>query len=102
MFRGVVYHVCVLCLFVYSCVVNGQTVQDSNTAQLVFDTGKCVEWISKYITLKPGDLIFTGTPPGVGCFRKPQLFLKHGDVVTCEIEGIGSITNTVKEVAPKV
>lgn len=84
------------------CIVNGQTVQDSNTNQLVFKTEFLLEWVSKYITLKPGDLIFTGTPPGVGCFRKPQLFLKHGDVVTCEIDGIGAITNKVKEVAPKM
>lgn len=48
------------------------------------------------MTLNPGDLIFTGTPSGVGCFRKPPLWLKPGDVVTCEIEGIGAITNTVK------
>ena len=47
------------------------------------------------MTLHAGDIILTGTPPGVGCFRKPPLFLKPGDVVTCEIDGIGSITNTV-------
>jgi 2-keto-4-pentenoate hydratase/2-oxohepta-3-ene-1,7-dioic acid hydratase in catechol pathway len=47
------------------------------------------------VTLLPGDVILTGTPPGVGCFRKPPLFLKPGDVVTCEIDGIGAITNTV-------
>lgn len=47
------------------------------------------------VTVLPGDVILTGTPPGVGCFRKPPLFLKPGDVVTCEIDGIGAITNTV-------
>jgi 2-keto-4-pentenoate hydratase/2-oxohepta-3-ene-1,7-dioic acid hydratase in catechol pathway len=49
----------------------------------------------RFITLQPGDIILTGTPPGVGCFRKPPLWLKAGDVVTCEIDGIGAITNTV-------
>ena len=47
------------------------------------------------MTLNPGDLIFTGTPPGVGCFRKPPLWLKAGDVVTCYVDGIGAITNKV-------
>lgn len=84
------------------CLLNGKSVQDSNTDQLVFKTEFLVEWLSKYITLKPGDLILTGTPPGVGCFRKPQLFLKDGDVVTCEIDGIGSISNKVKRVASKL
>mmetsp|Transcript_16849 Transcript_16849/g.32886 ORF Transcript_16849/g.32886 Transcript_16849/m.32886 type:complete len:304 (+) Transcript_16849:36-947(+) len=81
------------------CFLNGKSVQDSNTKQLVFKTEFIIEWISKYVTLKPGDLILTGTPPGVGCFRKPQLFLKPGDVVTCEIDKIGAITNTVKAVS---
>ena len=57
----------------------------------------CVAPLSlpRFVTLLPGDVILTGTPPGVGCFRKPPLFLKPGDVVTCEIDGIGAITNTV-------
>lgn len=83
------------------CLLNGNIVQDSNTNQLVFKTEYLIEFLSKYVTLKPGDLIFTGTPPGVGCFRKPQLFLKDGDVVTVEVDGIGSITNTVRNVKPK-
>eukprot|EP00054_Salpingoeca_dolichothecata_P037105 m.9743 g.9743 ORF g.9743 m.9743 type:complete len:307 (-) comp7254_c0_seq1:47-967(-) len=78
------------------CRLNGETVQDSNTKQLVFKTEAIIEWVSKLFTLKPGDLIFTGTPPGVGCFRKPQLWLKPGDVVDCEIDEIGCITNPVK------
>lgn len=78
------------------CIVNGVVMQDSNTNQLVHKTEKIVSWVSSICTLKPGDLILTGTPPGVGCFRKPTpIWLKHGDVVTCEIDGIGSITNTV-------
>lgn len=83
------------------CFLNGKSVQDSNTRQLVFKTEELVEWVSRYNTLKPGDLILTGTPPGVGCFRKPQLFLKHGDVVTCEIDNIGSITNKIVQVPLK-
>ena len=77
------------------CIVNGDVVQDSNTSQLVHKTEACIAWISQLITLRPGDVILTGTPPGVGCFRKPQLWLKPGDVVTVEIEKIGAITNAV-------
>jgi len=84
------------------CFLNGETVQDSNTRQLVFKTEFLIEWISKYITLKPGDLILTGTPSGIGCFRNPQLFLKDGDVVRVEIDKIGSITNTVREQKAKM
>lgn len=82
-----------------SCRLNGETVQDSNTKQLVFDVPTVVEWVSAMVTLKPGDLIFTGTPPGVGCFRSPPLWLKDGDVVEVEIEGIGCISNPVKNEA---
>lgn len=78
-----------------TCTVNGETKQDSNTDQLVFKTEDVIEYASRYFTLEAGDLILTGTPPGVGCFMKPPVFLKDGDVVTCEIESIGSITNKV-------
>lgn len=84
------------------CILNGKTVQDSNTNQLIFRTEDVIEWVSRFVTLQPGDLILTGTPPGVGCFRKPPMFLKNGDVVTCEIDGIGSITNTVRERSAKL
>jgi 2-keto-4-pentenoate hydratase/2-oxohepta-3-ene-1,7-dioic acid hydratase in catechol pathway len=50
---------------------------------------------SRFVTMEPGDLIFTGTPSGVGCFRSPQVWLKAGDVVECEIEGIGVISNPI-------
>jgi 2-keto-4-pentenoate hydratase/2-oxohepta-3-ene-1,7-dioic acid hydratase in catechol pathway len=76
-------------------LVNGAVLQDGSTKELVHGVDKCIAWISKLITLKPGDVILTGTPPGVGCFRKPPVWLKAGDVVTCEIEKLGSITNTV-------
>eukprot|EP00730_Choanoeca_flexa_P006279 TRINITY_DN12124_c0_g2_i1.p1 TRINITY_DN12124_c0_g2~~TRINITY_DN12124_c0_g2_i1.p1 ORF type:complete len:303 (+),score=99.50 TRINITY_DN12124_c0_g2_i1:216-1124(+) len=79
------------------CRLNGETVQDSNTNQLVFKTEAIMAWVTKFFSLKAGDLILTGTPPGVGCFRKPPLWLKDGDVVDCEIDGIGTITNTVRD-----
>merc|ERR1711865_573175 len=77
------------------CIVNGETVQKSSTNQLIFKTEYIVHWISKFMTLSVGDIILTGTPPGVGCFRKPPLWLKDGDVVKCEIDGIGAIENRV-------
>lgn len=77
------------------CTLNGESVQDGNTDQLIFKCPAVVAWCSQFMTLRPGDVILTGTPPGVGCFRKPALWLKAGDVVTCEIEGIGAITNKV-------
>lgn len=78
-----------------SCSVNGVVKQDSNTKQLVFGVAEVVSWVSQFTTLLPGDLILTGTPPGVGVFMKPPQFLHKGDVVECKIEGIGSITNQV-------
>lgn len=77
------------------CRLNGETVQNSNTDQLVFKTEKIIAWITQFVTLTPGDIILTGTPPGVGCFRKPPLWLKAGDVVECEIDGIGTISNPI-------
>ncbi|XP_060786665.1 fumarylacetoacetate hydrolase domain-containing protein 2A isoform X2 [Neoarius graeffei] len=77
------------------CLVNGDVVQDSNTNQLIFKTEKLVAWVSQFVTLCPGDVFLTGTPPGVGVFRKPPIFLKKGDVVECQIEEIGSIRNKV-------
>nr|CAB3244221.1 fumarylacetoacetate hydrolase domain-containing protein 2 [Phallusia mammillata] len=79
------------------CIVNDKVMQNSSTSQLVFGVDFVVSWISKFVTLKPGDVILTGTPPGVGIFRKPPILLKAGDVVTCEVEGIGKITNPVVE-----
>ena len=77
------------------CSVNGKVVQDSSTNQLIFKTDHLVSFISGFVTLKPGDLILTGTPPGVGCFRTPPMYLKPGDEVTCEVDEVGAITNTV-------
>lgn len=73
-----------------------QVVQSSSTSNLVFSTPQIVSYLSKFVTLQPGDVIATGTPPGVGCFRKPEpLWLESGDVVECEIEGIGVLRNVV-------
>jgi len=77
------------------CLLNGKAVQDSNTKNLIFKGDDLVAWCSRFFTLLPGDIILTGTGPGVGVFRKPPLFLKPGDVVKCEIDEIGAITNRV-------
>jgi 2-keto-4-pentenoate hydratase/2-oxohepta-3-ene-1,7-dioic acid hydratase in catechol pathway len=75
--------------------VNGKVQQSSNTRHLIFDCYTLVSYISQSITLKTGDLIFTGTPAGVGVFRKPPVFLKAGDVVEVSIEKIGTLRNPV-------
>jgi 2-keto-4-pentenoate hydratase/2-oxohepta-3-ene-1,7-dioic acid hydratase in catechol pathway len=75
--------------------LNGQTMQDSSTAQLIFGVDHVVSFLSQTVTLEPGDVIATGTPPGVGFARKPPVFLKAGDVVEVEVEGLGVLSNTV-------
>ncbi len=75
--------------------LNGETMQDSNTDQLIFKIPQLVEYLSRSITLEPGDIIATGTPPGVGFARKPPVFLKDGDVCEVEIEGLGVLINPV-------
>lgn len=75
--------------------LNGETMQDSNTKQLIFPIDELIAYISQICTLSPGDLIYTGTPPGVGMARKPPVFLKDGDVVEVEIDGIGTLRNEV-------
>lgn len=75
--------------------VNGEERQSSNTSKLIFDIPYLVEFISNLITLNPGDIIMTGTPDGVGFAMKPPQFLNDGDVVTLEIEGIGTMENKV-------
>jgi 2-keto-4-pentenoate hydratase/2-oxohepta-3-ene-1,7-dioic acid hydratase in catechol pathway len=75
--------------------LNGESMQDSNTRQLIFGIDRLIAHLSALVTLAPGDLIFTGTPPGVGMARKPPVFLKPGDVVEVEIEGLGTLRNPV-------
>ncbi|MFC7141541.1 fumarylacetoacetate hydrolase family protein [Halosimplex aquaticum] len=75
--------------------VNGDTKQDSNTEQFIFDVQEAVSYISEQMTLRPGDVISTGTPGGVGIFREPLDLLEPGDVCEAEIEGIGTLENHV-------
>jgi len=81
--------------------VNGETWQDSTTAEMVFDVPTLVAFISRTIGLEPGDLIATGTPAGVGHFQDPPRYLHEGDVMRCEIEGIGAIENRVLDELPR-
>jgi 2-keto-4-pentenoate hydratase/2-oxohepta-3-ene-1,7-dioic acid hydratase in catechol pathway len=76
-------------------ILNGKTMQDSNTNQLIFGVPELIEFLSATITLEPGDVIATGTPPGVGFARKPPVFLQPGDDMDVVIEGIGGLGNPV-------
>jgi 2-keto-4-pentenoate hydratase/2-oxohepta-3-ene-1,7-dioic acid hydratase in catechol pathway len=76
-------------------VLNGEAMQDSTTANMVFGVAELIAYITHTITLEPGDLIATGTPAGVGVFRDPPVFLRPGDEITIEIEGLGALTNPV-------
>lgn len=75
--------------------LNDVTMQDSNTDQLIFKIPELIEYLSRSITLEPGDIIATGTPPGVGFARKPPVFLKDGDICEVEIDGLGVLINSV-------
>ena len=81
------------------CFVNGEKRQDSNTRHLVFDIWRQVELLSVGMTLEPGDCLFTGTPGGVGAAMDPRRFLKPGDVVRCEIDGLGHIEASMADEA---
>jgi 2,4-didehydro-3-deoxy-L-rhamnonate hydrolase len=78
-----------------SCSVNGEVVQDSRTSDLIFGVPALVERLSSIVTLLPGDLVFTGTPSGVGMARTPPRYLRPGDEVVSTIEGIGSLRTTL-------
>lgn len=78
------------------CAVNGRRVQDSSTREMIFDVAHCIADISRYMTLQPGDLVITGTPAGVGLGQKPATYLRHGDVVTLGIQGLGAQTQQVR------
>jgi 2-keto-4-pentenoate hydratase/2-oxohepta-3-ene-1,7-dioic acid hydratase in catechol pathway len=77
------------------CFVNGQKRQDSNTRHLVFNIWQQIEHLSLGMTLEPGDVVFTGTPGGIGAAMDPRQFLKPGDVVRCEVDGLGHIEATM-------
>ena len=76
-------------------VLNGTTMQESSTSNMVFGVADLIAYITQTITLEPGDLIATGTPAGVGAFRNPPVFMQPGDEITIEIDGLGSLTNPV-------
>jgi 2-keto-4-pentenoate hydratase/2-oxohepta-3-ene-1,7-dioic acid hydratase in catechol pathway len=76
-------------------IVNGRVLQDSSTSNMIFTVAEIIAYVSRAITLEPGDLIATGTPAGVGAFRHPPIWLQPGDEVTIEIEGLGALTNPV-------
>ncbi|HET7479130.1 MAG TPA: fumarylacetoacetate hydrolase family protein, partial [Rubrobacteraceae bacterium] len=77
------------------CILNGEVVQEGTTSKMIFSVAELISFLSQAMTLVPGDVITTGTPPGVGMARDPQLWLKSGDEVTIEIDGLGSLTNPV-------
>jgi 2-keto-4-pentenoate hydratase/2-oxohepta-3-ene-1,7-dioic acid hydratase in catechol pathway len=76
--------------------LNGKVLQSSNTKEFIFSVGELLAYVSQVITLEPGDLIFTGTPPGVGAARKPPIFLQPGDVAEVTIEHLGTLRNPVQ------
>ncbi|MCA9170775.1 MAG: fumarylacetoacetate hydrolase family protein, partial [Planctomycetales bacterium] len=80
-------------------VLNGQTMQDWSTSDMIFDVPRLIEFLSSSTKLLPGTVILTGTPHGVGAARKPPVFLQPGDQVTVELEGVGKLTNPVVEEA---
>lgn len=73
--------------------VNGVERQSSRTSKMIFGVAETISYISKIVTLRPGDILLTGTPAGVGSKMKPPIFLKDGDLVVCQIEGLGEIAN---------
>jgi 2-keto-4-pentenoate hydratase/2-oxohepta-3-ene-1,7-dioic acid hydratase in catechol pathway len=75
------------------CLVNGEVVQDARTSEMVHDVPRLIAFCSRFMTLEPGDIIATGTPGGVGVFREPPRFLRDGDEVVVDIDGIGRLTN---------
>jgi len=80
-------------------LLNGALMQDSTTANMIFGVEEIVRFVSEAITLRPGDLIATGTPAGVGVFRDPPVFLQPGDEIAIEIDGVGRLVNRVESVA---
>jgi 2-keto-4-pentenoate hydratase/2-oxohepta-3-ene-1,7-dioic acid hydratase in catechol pathway len=79
-----------------STTVNGQTLQSSTTAEMLFSPGRLLAFLSDLITLEPGDVVTTGSPAGVGFFRNPPVFLQPGDTVTVSVDRIGELTNPVE------
>jgi len=80
-----------------SLYLNGQRMQHSNTRNLIFNTGYVIAFLSQVFTFEPGDVISTGTPAGVGYARKPPVFMKAGDRVRAEVEGLGALENPIED-----
>jgi 2-keto-4-pentenoate hydratase/2-oxohepta-3-ene-1,7-dioic acid hydratase in catechol pathway len=80
--------------------LNGQTMQNSTTRELIFGIDQLLAHISQLVTLHPGDLIFTGTPPGVGDARQPPVYLQPGDLMEVDIENVGVLRNPVIAESP--
>jgi 2-keto-4-pentenoate hydratase/2-oxohepta-3-ene-1,7-dioic acid hydratase in catechol pathway len=76
--------------------LNGETMQNSNTREFIFRIPQLIAYLTQIVTIEPGDIIFTGTPPGVGAARQPPVWLKPGDVCEVEIDGIGVLRNRVE------
>jgi 2-keto-4-pentenoate hydratase/2-oxohepta-3-ene-1,7-dioic acid hydratase in catechol pathway len=81
------------------CRLNGQVLQDANTRDMIFDVATLVATCSEAMALQPGDIIISGTPSGVGMARKPQVWMKPGDVCEVEVEGVGVLSNTIVDEA---
>lgn len=81
--------------------VNGETWQDSTSAEMVFDVATLIAFVSRTITLEPGDILSTGTPAGVGHYQDPPRYLRDGDQLRCEIEGIGVLETSVVDERPR-
>jgi acylpyruvate hydrolase len=79
------------------CFVNGELMQSGNTHDMIFSTAYILSYVSRFVTLEPGDIVATGTPSGVGHFRDPPLYLRPGDTVRLEIPGLGVLQNPVVE-----
>jgi acylpyruvate hydrolase len=75
--------------------LNGEVMQSARTSQMIFDIPRTIEFLSSFTTLRPGDVIATGTPGGVGFARQPPVWLQPGDEIEIEIEGVGRIANRV-------
>jgi 2-keto-4-pentenoate hydratase/2-oxohepta-3-ene-1,7-dioic acid hydratase in catechol pathway len=82
------------------CRLNGKVMQSSSTGDMIFDVPRTIEILSEIMTLEPGDVIATGTPPGVGHARTPPVWMRDGDICEIEIEGIGILRNPVRDEAP--
>ena len=80
--------------------LNGATMQSSNTDELIFDVATLIARLSEALTLETGDVIVTGTPGGIGFFRKPPVYMKQGDICEIEIEAIGILRNRIEDEAP--